>query len=238
MNSDSVGTEGKYRLAYLDPPWRFKNFSMAELAKRGEKWARRNGRSPYPVMTTEDIGKLPVPEMMTSHSALVMWATSPKMEDAFWLINHWGYEFKTILFTWVKLNPSGAGWHFGLGYHSRQNAEYVLYASRGQGVKRVNNKVFSLVVYPRGEHSAKPPAVMDRLERLYGDIPRVELFARTTRPGWDYWGNEVECSPGASLLEPFLAPPYKAIVDEDEYDGMPVIDAVAACEPGEQMLLC
>lgn len=25
-----------------------------------------------------------------------------------------------------------------------------------------------------------------------GDLPRVELFARTRRPGWDAWGNEVE----------------------------------------------
>ena len=24
-----------------------------------------------------------------------------------------------------------------------------------------------------------------------GDLPRVELFARQTPPGWDVWGNEV-----------------------------------------------
>ena len=24
-----------------------------------------------------------------------------------------------------------------------------------------------------------------------GDLPRIELFARETAPGWDSWGNEV-----------------------------------------------
>ena len=29
-----------------------------------------------------------------------------------------------------------------------------------------------------------------------GDVPRVELFARQTTPGWDVWGNEVEPTEG------------------------------------------
>ena len=45
----------KYKIIYADPPWRFQNWSMEELAKKGEKWARRMGRSPYDVMNNEDI---------------------------------------------------------------------------------------------------------------------------------------------------------------------------------------
>jgi N6-adenosine-specific RNA methylase IME4 len=28
--------------------------------------------------------------------------------------------------------------------------------------------------------------------RLMGDVPRLEMFARESAPGWDVWGLEVE----------------------------------------------
>ncbi len=30
------------------------------------------------------------------------------------------------------------------------------------------------------------------LEKLYGDVPRIELFSRCGAPGWDHWGNQAE----------------------------------------------
>jgi N6-adenosine-specific RNA methylase IME4 len=189
-------------------------------------------------MTIEDIGKLPIPELMTKDSILLMWATYPKLNEAMWLIDHWGWEFKTVAFTWVKLNPSGVGWHFGLGYHSRQNPEIVLLATRGKGLQRAANDVPNLVISPRGQHSAKPPIVRERIERLYGDVSRIELFAREQVKGWSAWGNEVECSPDTAILEPFQLPPYELVVDEDEFMGLPVTDTVQEhYSPGEQMEL-
>lgn len=32
----------------------------------------------------------------------------------------------------------------------------------------------------------------DRIVELIGDVPRIELFARQTTPGWDVWGNEIQ----------------------------------------------
>ena len=42
------------------------------------------------------------------------------------------------------------------------------------------------------QHSKKPDEVRDKIIKLMGDVPRVELFARQKTPGWDVWGNEVE----------------------------------------------
>ncbi|MBQ7895350.1 MAG: adenine methyltransferase, partial [Oscillospiraceae bacterium] len=39
----------------------------------------------------------------------------------------------------------------------------------------------------------KPEEARRRIEALMGDVPKVELFARRTSPGWDVWGNEVVC---------------------------------------------
>lgn len=227
-----------FELGYLDPPWRFKNWSIGEYAKYGEKWARRNGRSPYPVMSTPDICKMPVGDLMAKNSLLLLWATSPKMEDAFAVIKAYGFEFVNVLFTWVKLNPSGVGWHFGLGYHTHQNAEFILLGKRGKGLSRAARDISSLIIYPRGKHSAKPPTARERIERLYGDVPRIEIFARQPLANWETWGNECPQSPYASILDDYIIPPIQAIIDEDEYQGLPVVDTIQAhYSHGEQMPL-
>ncbi len=106
----------------------------------------------------------------------------------------WGFEFKTVAFTWVKQNKSGVGFHFGLGYWTRQNPDLCLLGTRGHP-KRVDNSVPHLVISPLEGHSKKPDEVRKRIVRLMGDLPRVELFARQAPEGWDVFGNEVESTP-------------------------------------------
>ena len=60
-------------------------------------------------------------------------------------------------------------------------------------VKPVSNKVSSIVISPRQEHSKKPDIVRNRIVTLCGDLPRIELFARQTACGWDSWGDEINC---------------------------------------------
>lgn len=181
----------KYNIIYADPPWRFKNWSMKELAVRGEKWARRYGRSPYDVMDIKDICALPVGDLAAKDCILFLWATYPKLREAFEVIDAWGFKYKTVAFTWVKLNPSGLGFHFGLGYWSRGNPELCLLATKGHP-KRLSKSVPNLTITPRRDHSRKPDEVRKKIIELVGDLPRIELFARDTTEGWSVWGNEVE----------------------------------------------
>ena len=67
-------------------------------------------------------------------------------------------------------------------------------ATRGIGLERVSASIKQVVYSCLGEHSEKPWEVRRRLELLYGDVERVELFARNTWPGWDRWGNQCESS--------------------------------------------
>jgi len=212
--SKSEGDKRLYKIIYADPPWRYKNWSMSELAQRGEKWARRMGRSPYDVMDTEDICKLPVGELAAKDCVLFLWVTDPKLEEAFKVINAWGFSYRTVAFTWVKTNKKRGlaplGEHlgalmayglegyfdwlfcFGLGFWTRANPEMCLLATRGHP-KRVSNKVQQLCIAPRRDHSRKPDEIRDRIVELCGDLPRIELFARPPIPeGWDVWGDEVE----------------------------------------------
>ena len=70
----------KYQIIYADPPWRFKNWSIKELAIRGEKWARKNGRSLYDVMDNEQIYSLPIKNIADKNCILFLWATYPKLQ--------------------------------------------------------------------------------------------------------------------------------------------------------------
>lgn len=79
----------------------------------------------------------------------------------------------------------------GMGYWTRANAEICILATRGRP-KRVSAGVKQVILSHIEEHSKKPAEARDRIVQLMGDLPRVELFARQTTPGWDVWGNEVE----------------------------------------------
>ena len=192
----------KYQIIYADPPWRFKNWSMTELAKRGEKWARRNGRSPYDVMDNKDIYELPIKELSDKNCVLFLWATYPKLQEALETIKAWGFEYKTVAFTWVKQNKKSDGWHFGLGYWTRGNPEICLLATKGKP-KRISKFIANLTIGHLREHSRKPDEIREKILQLMGNLPRIELFAREKVNGWDVWGNEVE-SDISLPLQPIL----------------------------------
>ena len=65
-----------------------------------------------------------------------------------------------------------------------------LLAVRGHP-KRQAKDVHQVIISHVEEHSKKPDEVRERIERLMGDVPRIELFARQKADGWDVWGNEV-----------------------------------------------
>ncbi len=180
-------TARRYRVIYADPPWNFATYSA--------KGRGRCAEAHYDVMSHGDLAALPVAEWADDACILLMWATDPLLPQAFELIRAWGFTYKTVGFYWAKLNRSASAkamtersFFTGLGYWTRANVEQCLLATRGSP-KRTGRDVPRLVVAPRREHSRKPDEVYQRIERL-ADGPYLELFARSTRPGWECWGNQ------------------------------------------------
>ena len=141
-------------------------------------------------MSLTELTKLPVSSISASDAVLFLWATYPMLPDAFKLITAWGFVFKTVAFTWVKTTKSGS-YPIGLGYWTRANPELCLLATRGRPTRN-DRSIPNLLISPRREHSRKPDEIRQRIVRLCGDLPRVELFARERTPGWYVWGNEVQ----------------------------------------------
>lgn len=156
---------------------------------KGEGMVERH----YPTMPLEDIKALPVSELAGPDCALFLWATFPLLQEALEVIKAWGFKYKTVAFTWVKLAPKSDSIFWGLGYWTRSNAEICLLATKGKPKRQAKN-VHQVIISHVQEHSRKPDEARRRIDALMGDVPKVELFARQAAQGWDVWGNEVECS--------------------------------------------
>ena len=176
---------GRYGIIYADPPWTYTD--KASAGNRGAFYK-------YPLMTDAEIKAMPVASMASDDCVLFMWATFPKIAEALDVIHAWGFTYKTVAFTWVKKNKRADSLFWGMGRWTRSNAEVCLLATRGRP-SRLSASVHSVVVAPIREHSRKPDEVRGRILALVGDLPRVELFARQSTPGWAVWGNETDKFP-------------------------------------------
>lgn len=126
-----------------------------------------------------------------------LWVTNSHLHQGFHVLEAWGFEYKTAI-TWAKNK-------FGLGYWMRGQTEHILFGIRGNpreamvGPHGATGKNWStLFTAPIEEHSRKPRVVYKMVEDM-GPPPRVELFARSRRNGWDAWGDQVP-DPEDSML--------------------------------------
>lgn len=177
----------KYKIIYADPPWSYKVWS------ENKKVAQGTAKAHYQTMNIDDICNLPVGDFADKDCKLFLWATPPCLQEALMVMKSWGFIYKTIAFCWVKTNPKSGTPFFGIGHYTASNCELVLVGMRKGGqLKRQSKSISQIDMSPRREHSRKPDSIKEKIVKLCGDLPRIELFARQKTEGWDVWGNEVE----------------------------------------------
>lgn len=141
---------------------------------------------------------------------MFMWVTSNYLIAGLDIINRLGFTYKRH-FVWVKtrmnvgsrsalelkpqdeLNIKTNDLAFKMGQYARDADELLLFAVRGDGyaVRTDAKNIRSVFCAPPSVHSRKPPESYGLVEaRSRG--PYLELFARSERPGWVSWGNEIE----------------------------------------------
>jgi len=177
----------KYQIIYADPPWAYKVWSEAG------KLAQFRAENHYPTMDLDVICSMEVKSICDPDCKLFLWVTPPFLEKAFRVMAEWGFEYKTVAFTWVKTNKKNFAPFFGGGHWTASNAELCLAGMvKGGRLHRKTKSISQVILSPLEGHSKKPDEVRDKIVSLCGDLPRIELFARQKTPGWDVWGNEVE----------------------------------------------
>ena len=170
---------GVFELIYADPPWNYKG----QLQHAGPGSGDTGGAvRHYPTVTLDDLKQLDVPGIAADDSLLFMWATNPHLDQAIELGKAWGFAWATVAFVWdkVRVNP---------GFYTLSQCELCLVFKRGAIPQpRGARNVRQLVSAPRGPHSAKPEEVRHRIERMFPDQRKIELFAREQAVGWESWG--------------------------------------------------
>lgn len=182
MKIDIFNTKNKYNIIYADPPWKYNDQTTK---------ASRTVNLQYDTMNTEEMYDFPVKDIADKNSVCFMWVTFPKLKEGIELLEKWGFKYKTVAFTWVKKNKNNDSYFMGMGYYTRSNAEICLLGIKGKPLKRFSHSVKQVIDAKIMEHSRKPDEVRNRIVELFGNIPRIELFARQYAEGWDCWGNEV-----------------------------------------------
>ena len=166
-----LSTDTLYPVIYADPPWRYEHVKTESRAIENQ----------YPTMTLDDICALDIPAH--DDAILFLWGTSPKLEEAMRVIREWGFTYRTCA-VWDKQK-------IGMGYYFRQQHELLLVATRGNlPAPQPANRPSSVFSFLRGEHSAKPFEVAEMIEQMYPELPKLEMFCRAPRNGWDAWGNQ------------------------------------------------
>ena len=173
-NAD-LPTDRRYPIILVDPPWRYErpSFGLGNL----------DPDDFYPTMALDEICSLPVGDLALHDALLFLWVPAPILAQAFQVIQAWGFEYRTGM-VWDKQSSIP-------GRYIRQQHEHLLIARRGEfPTPPDKDRPPSVISARRRQHSRKPDEAYEAIERMYPELPKIELFARHKRDGWYRWGNE------------------------------------------------
>lgn len=171
----------KYQIIYADPAWQYK--SKECLAKKSILNGKLNIH--YNTLDLKDLKRLPIKDILNDNCLLFLWVVSPMLDDCIDVLKSWGFKYSTIGFIWhkQKTNP---------GSYTMSECEICLIGKKGKipqprGARNVRQFLSEM----RTKHSTKPKEVRNRIEKMFPEQSKIELFAREKSDGWDVWGNEV-----------------------------------------------
>ena len=115
-----------------------------------------------------------------------MWISSPHLQIAIELGNHWGFDYTTIAFVWDKQRPNP-------GFYTMSQVELCLVFKKKGGTipqPRGTRNTMQFLSEMKREHSRKPDEIRRRIEAMHPTQTKLEMFARISSPEWDVYGNE------------------------------------------------
>ena len=169
----------KYSIIYSDPAWDYKG-----QKQHNKKESNKSVIDHYPTLTLKELKNIKVETITEDDCLLFMWTSSPHLDQAIDLGKSWGFNYITIAFVWdkQKVNPS---------YYTMSQVEICLLFKKGKIPQpRGKRNIRQFISSCREKHSKKPDEIRDRINEMFPEQSKIELFARDTYIGWDKWGNE------------------------------------------------
>ncbi len=169
----------KYKTIMIDVPW--------SQGKTGKRKVRPNQETKllYETMSISKIENFPIDDFADDQCLMFFWVIDKYMEEAHKIIRKWEFK-KHCIMVWNK--PTGVC-PFSVQFCN----EYLILAYKG---KFKLNKIGIKTHFEASvrEHSRKPD-IAYKIAEMLGDAPRIDIFAREKRKGWDVWGNETDKFP-------------------------------------------
>lgn len=204
----SFPTNRKYSIILADCPWTYDDKALA---------GNRGVSCKYDLMTNDEIKLLPVKDIAVDNCFLFLWATEPLIQEGLDVVKAWGFDYKTFAFTWIKKTSDGKDF-VGMGHYTRANPEICLLGVKGK-VNVLDHSIRKLQYSKVRKHSKKPDLIREKILKLCGDLPRIELFARTKVHGWTCIGDEVDGQDIKISLEQIATGTYNnKSIKEDSLD--------------------
>lgn len=175
----------RFRTILADPPWRFMN-------RTGKVAPEHRRLSRYGTMATAEICELPVAKIADTTSHLYMWVPNALLPDGLKVLESWGFQYKANI-VWHKVRKDGGSDGRGVGFYFRNVTELLLFGVKGKNARteQPGRSQVNYMASRKREHSRKPDEQYDLIESC-SKGPYLELFARGTREGWSYWGNQAD----------------------------------------------
>jgi site-specific DNA-methyltransferase (adenine-specific) len=144
-------------------------------------------------MSSKIIKLLPFKNIAKENAILLICTTDYHLEKCIEVINAWGFTYKTVGFCWSKRNKNNTPVTFMGAYTMKSGVELCLLATKGKNARKLLKKhnVRAYIESERQHHSKKPDEIRNRINELFGDVSKIELFARNKYENWDSWGNEI-----------------------------------------------
>ena len=172
--------KGLYEVLVIDPPWPIDGYQRPARPDQGVD-------APYPKMSIEDIIDLEIPAL--PQSIVFLWTTNKFVLDAISTIESWEFDYRYTMI-WSKRTKGNKPTGMSLPGGPTHNAEFIIVGTRGGFKFETTKQFWVLNSWPVGEHSEKPDAFYELVERVCGSDNRIDMFARKERKGWKAWGLE------------------------------------------------
>ena len=165
-----------YRTIVIDPPWPIKKSKRSARLKQVDM--------DYEVMSLDEVKRFPLRKFISIGDGchVYLWTTHKHLPDAFDVFKTWGVNYHCTL-TWVKnVGFTPFTWMF--------STEFVLFGMVGN-LSVIRKGIRTDFKGKVREHSRKPDEFYEIVKRVSPE-PRVDIFSREKRDGFDQYGFEVD----------------------------------------------
>lgn len=180
----------EFEVLYIDPPWAYNQRAV----HTGSTKFGGGVHGQYPVIQHHEMLYIAsqIKHVMNENAIMFIWIVNPQVKEALEFIEAAGFKYKTKAFTWIKLNPRLGTPFVGPGYYTGSNSEDCWLAVRGKPPAPDVRLISQVLLEPRDRHSKKPYAARERIEKMYPEARKLEMFARETHMNWASMGNEID----------------------------------------------